>query len=732
MAGGNKRKISTELSLDGERAFKQAISGINKDMAVLGSELGVVTAKFGKNADSMEALTAKQSVYNKQADEQRKKIDVLKSALEESAKAYGENDDRTKNWQISLNRAEADLAKTENTLKDTTRQINDFGKESVDTGKEVEKAGDKAEKSGKDAEKGESGWNKLGDGLAKAGKFAGTAVAALGTAAVGAATAVFGMTANAAAGADEINTLAKQTGLSTETIQKFQFASEQIDVSMDTLTGSMAKLTKNMSSAKDGSKTTKEAFEQLGIQITDNNGELRDNEDVFNDTIKALGRMENETERDAAAMKLFGKSAQDLNPLILGGADALKELGQQAEDAGLILGQDSLDNLNSFSDAMDTFKATLSGSGSLFATAFAGPLAEGVNTVTGYLQQLTSAFSEGGFSAVSDQLGVIATEIITKINETMPKILEFGLGIVTKIVEGLSANLPVLMEGITSMMLMLVDALISMLPELLKMGLEIIVTLAMGIADSLPELIPAIVDTVLMIVDTLISNIDMLVDASIAIIMALAMGLIEALPRLIDKVPVIITNLVTALVNNLPKLIEAGIQLIIALAGGLIKAIPQLISKIPEIITSIVNGFGNYYSKLGDIGKNLMKGVWEGIQSMATWLKDRVTGFFNGLVTGIKNILGIKSPSRVFAGIGENMALGLGAGFDDEMDSVKRKINSSIPTSIDIPANRPGRGGVGGAGATYIYLDSRVLTTATGRKQSTRNQAFSRAVGVPV
>jgi phage-related protein len=224
----------------------------------------------------------------------------------------------------------------------------------------------------------------------------------------------------------------------------------------------------------------------------------------------------------------------------------------------------------------------------------------------------------------------------------------------------------------------------------------------------------------------------MLVDAAIEIVMALAFGIIDALPRLIDKVPVIITKLVTALVNNLPKLIEAGIQLIIALAGGLVKAIPQLISKIPEIITSIVNGFGNYYSKLSDIGKNLMKGVWEGIQSMATWLKDRVTGFFNGLVTGIKNILGIKSPSRVFAGIGENMALGLGAGFDDEMDSVTRKINSSIPTSIDIPANRPGRGGVGGAGATYIYLDSRVLTTATGRKQSTRNQAFSRAVGVPV
>lgn len=733
MAGENKRKIATELSLDGERAFKAAIQGINKDMAVLGSEMSVVTAKFGKNADSMEALTSKQTVYNKQIEEQKRRVDVLKAALEDSAKAYGENSDKTKNWQIALNRAEADLARTENSLRDTTKQIDEFGKESTDSGKEVERAGEKAKKSGDDAQKGEDGWKKFGDRMSKVGEVAGKAIAGLGAAAAGAATAVFGMTAKAAYSADEINTLSKQTGLSTETIQKFQFATEQIDVSMDTLTGSMAKLTRNMSSARDGSKTTKEAFEKLGVQITDNNGELRDNEDVFNDAINALGKMKNETERDALAMKLFGKSAQDLNPLILGGADALKTLGKQAEDAGLILGQDSLDNLNAFSDAMDTFKATLSGSGSLFATAFAGPLAEGVNSVTGYLQQLTTAFTEGGFSAVSDQLGVIATEIITKINDTMPKILEFGLSIVSKIVEGVSANLPVLMEGIMSMMLMLVDTLLGMLPELLKMGLEIIVILAKGIADALPDLIPTIVDTVITIVETLIDNIDMLVDAAIAIIMALADGLIAALPRLIDKAPVIMSKLITAFVNNAPKLIEAGINLIVALAGGLIKAIPQLVSKVPEVVTSMVNGFAGYTFKLVEVGKNLMKGVWEGIQSMATWLRDKVTGFFNGMVTGIKEILGIHSPSRVFGGIGKNMALGLGGGFEDEMRSVKRSINDSIPTSIDIPANMGRRSGSSAwAGGQPIYLDSRLLSTATGRRQSSRNAAFSRAVGVPV
>ena len=109
-----------------------------------------------------------------------------------------------------------------------------------------------------------------------------------------------------------------------------------------------------------------------------------------------------------------------------------------------------------------------------------------------------------------------------------------------------------------------------------------------------------------------------------------------------------------------------------------------------------------------------------------------MTGFFTGIVTSIKDILGIRSPSRVFAGIGKNMALGLGGGFGDEMDAVARQINGSIPTSIDLPANMAGRGGSGWSGGPNIYLDGRLLTTATGRRQSTRNQAFSRAVGVPV
>jgi phage-related protein len=525
--------IGPQIGIEGEKNFKNAVAGINKDMAVLASELGKVTAQFDGNADSMEALTAKQKVYNAQVDEQKKKIETLKDALANSIQKYGEADTKTKNWQISLNKAEAELAKTERSLKDTTDRIDNFGNEAADGGNAIEKAGKKAKGSGYDAEKGNSGWDKLGEGLTKVGKMAGKAVVALGAAVAGAATGVAAMTTKAAQSADEINTLAKQTGLSTEAIQKFQYASELIDVPMDTLTGSMAKLTKNMATASKGTGDANAAFKALGVAIIDSNGELRNNQDVFNDAINALGKMENGTQRDAYAMQIFGKSAQDLNPLILGGADALKTLGDEAEAAGLILSQDSLDDLNSFSDAMDTFKATLSGSGSLFATAFAGPMAKGLNTITGYLQDMSKAFNSGGFGAMSDKLGEILADAINKITENMPKIIELGLNIVKKLVEGISQNIPALMEGATTIMMQLVNALLDMLPELLKMGLEIIKELALGIANALLELIPAIVDTVTAIVDGLLDNIDMLIEAALKIIVALAAGLIQALPKLI-------------------------------------------------------------------------------------------------------------------------------------------------------------------------------------------------------
>lgn len=172
----------------------------------------------------------------------------------------------------------------------------------------------------------------------------------LSTAAAGALTAIGGLAYKTAQNADELNTMAKQTGFATDELQKMQYASDRIDVSMETITGAAARMTKQLGSNED-------KFASLGVATRDVNGNFRSTSDIFYDTVKALSQIQNETERDTAAMDIFGKSANELAGVIDDGGAALKEFGQEAEDAGLIMSQDTLNSLNQVNDEIDKLKA---------------------------------------------------------------------------------------------------------------------------------------------------------------------------------------------------------------------------------------------------------------------------------------------------------------------------------------------------------------------------------------
>ena len=177
-----------------------------------------------------------------------------------------------------------------------------------------------------------------------------------------------------------------------------------------------------------------------------------------------------------------------------------------------------------------------------------------------------------------------------------------------------------------------------------------------------------------LIVDTLMQNLPALLTAGVDLVFALVNGMLDNIDTVIDCVLQLIDVIVDKLIENLPKLVEGGVRLIIGLAGGLIKAIPQLVKNIPAIIAAIVKGLAAGTSQILEVGKNIVRGIWNGISAMGGWIREKVTGFFNGIVDGVKGILGIHSPSKVFAGIGENMALGLGEGWNDEFGAVKKSV----------------------------------------------------------
>ena len=299
-----EEQIKTSIDLTGEKEYRAACNSINSSLREINSEMKLATAEFADNASGAEALTKKQEILQKQLAEQAKKAEAAEEALKKMREAgIDPTDPAYQKMQTNLNNTKAEMAKTEKQIKSTSEEL----------------------KSSK------VNWEAVGETVGKVGKAFGAALAALGAAAVGAASALAGLTVSASNYADDLITQATFTRQTTDDLQKYAYAARFIDVEVNTLTKSMAKNIKSMDSARKGSAAYADAYKKLGVSVTDANGELRNSNDVYWDCIDALGSIQNETERDALAMQLFGKSAQELNSVIEAGSEAFKELGDEAE-----------------------------------------------------------------------------------------------------------------------------------------------------------------------------------------------------------------------------------------------------------------------------------------------------------------------------------------------------------------------------------------------------------------
>lgn len=700
-----------KIGVEGEKEFKRALSDINQSFKVLGSEMKLVESEFGKNENSVQSLTSKNEVLTKQIDAQKDKIETLRKALENASSSFGENDRRTQAWVVQLNNAQAELNGMERELKGNEKALDSVVDEFNAAEKQADQFGDELDKTGKDADLAGSKFEKLGSVVKGVGAAMGVAFAAIGTAAIGAGKALVDMTVEAAAYADEMLTQSTVTGMSVESLQAYSYAADLVDVSMETLTGSMAKQVKSMSNARDGSAKFADAYAKLGISVADSNGQLRDSETVYWETIDALGKISNETERDALAMQIFGKSAQELNPLIAQGSAGIAALTEEAKRMGAVLSEESIGKLGAFDDSVQRLKQGSEAAQRVMGTVLLPQLQTLADDGISLLGDFTSGLVEAGddFDKISEVIGNTVGGLVDMLMENLPRIIQVGMDIVMAIVSSIVENLPTIVdcassivmtllqgliealpaitEGALQLVLTLVQGIIDNLPAIIEAAIQMIVTLALGIAEALPELIPSIVEAILLIVQVLLDNMDKILEAAFAIIKGLTEGLLNALPELIAVLPQIITSIINFITNNLPAIISMGIQLTVQLAAGLIKAIPQLVASLPQIISALVLGLGKAVGAVFEIGKNIVTGLWDGIKSMGTWISDKVSGFFSGIVDGAKDLLGIHSPSTVFAGIGENMGAGIGVGFDQIMTKVSRDMKTSIPTDFIVDTN---------------------------------------------
>lgn len=413
--------INTRFTLSGEKEYKQAISEIGSGMNVLNSEMRKVQSAYAQNTDSVEALSAKNDVLERKISTQTEKIEYLRAALQQSAEKYGEADKRTMQWQTSLNNAEADLNNLNNQFDENKKKIEESSKEMGNLGDVVNgltsKLGIQLPGSMK------SSMNAMGSldasSLALAGGFAAVAAAI-----VKAEKAMISMTKESAAFADNIITLSMQTGQSTQQLQEFAYASELIDVSVDTMQGSLTKLTNNMQDTMNGTGNAKASFDELGVSVTNADGSMRSANDVFYETIDALGKVKNETERDAMSMDIFGRSAQDLNPLIIQGSKTLKAYADEAHNMGYVLDDEALSALGAVDDAYQRLQKTQEGVKNQLAVEFAPYLEEFYGDATQGVKDLGKAIKDSGivdaFGMLLETVGDILNPMSDLSNNRVP------------------------------------------------------------------------------------------------------------------------------------------------------------------------------------------------------------------------------------------------------------------------------------------------------------------------
>jgi phage-related protein len=788
-----------KIGLEGEKEFKKALSEINQSFKVLGSEMKVVSSQFDKNDNSVQALTARNQVLNKEIEAQKQKIETLRAALANAAESFGENDRRTQNWQIQLNNAtaalndmERELDRNNTALDEAEREMDDVADSADDMEEEIDDAGDAADKStGK--------FEKFGSVLKGIGAAMGAVAVAAGAAAVSLGKEVIAAYADYEQLVGGVDTLFKESSqeLQTYAANAYKTAGMSANDYMETVTSFSASLISSLGG------DTEEAVKYADMAITD----MSDNANKMGTDISLIQN----------AYQGFAKQNYTmLDNLKLGYGGTKTEMERLLADAQAISGIEY--DISSYADVVEAIHVIQDSMGVAGATA-----AEAENTISGSINSLQAALQNllvGFGNADADMemlcqnmvdalqnvirnvtpvienmvkvLPTVTDALLTAFADLLPALLDTVTQLFTQLLNTILTLLPQLIPAAVEAIMTIVQALIDNLPLLVDAAVQLVVALVEGIGTALPQLIPAAVQAIVTIVQGLIANLPLILDAALQLIMGLAEGLLTAIPMLIEAlpsiilaivdfiigaipqiieagiqlltslvsalpdiitaivaaIPQIIEGIITAILDSIPQLIQAGIDLLVALiqalpeiittivaaipeiigsivnaligsipqivqAGvqlliSLIKNLPTIIAEIvkavPQIISGLVNALSKGVSQMAQVGGNLVRGLWQGIQSLASWLWNKVSSWISSIWDGICDFFGIASPSKEMGWVGEMLVEGLAGainsngkdavaaaeGMADDINSVMnglaRDMETSIPTDFALDA----------------------------------------------
>ncbi|MBV5335392.1 MAG: hypothetical protein JZU49_06260 [Sulfuricurvum sp.] len=602
--------------------LKAGLTEANRLIRIADTEFKAAAASIGSWADNADGLSAKIKSLTTIVDVQQQKVQALKDQHKAITETYGANSKAAQDLEVVINKETASLNRNTLELGESKTALDQLNNKTEETIKQKENLRKKTEEL-------TSSMNELSK----------KALVALTAAAAAAGAAIMKLMMDSGKFADDLITLSNKTGISVQQLQELDYAARFVDVSVETMTGSMNKMTKTMDAARDAMATGKlndqaQAYQNLGVQITNTDGSLRNNKDVFYEVIDALGKVTNETERDSMSMQIFGKSATELNPLIKAGSVELNRLAAEAHQVGAVVSDEGVVALGDFDDNMESLNAS----------------------------------TKGLMNEAMAQLAPVINDFVTQLKDNMPGIIDAIKGFISFVIE----NGPIIVSLIggiaTGLMAWNVVTMIQGLITMVK-GWQA-ATEGMTLAQALLNIVMA-------------AN-------PVGIIITLIAGLIAGL--------IILWNTNEGFRKAVIKIFD---DIVTTISGAVDKIVNFFKVTLPETLGKVGEWFSN-------IGENIVKGVWEGIKGMTSWFGDQVGGFFGGIVDGAKKFLGIKSPSRVFAGIGENMALGLGQGFNQEMNSVNKAIQNAIPTNINAAVSLNGNSSQTASSTPSITLNQTI------------------------
>lgn len=592
---GNIKGITIEFKGDTTK-LSSALTSIKNDTKNLNSSLKDVDRALKFNPRNTELLAQKQTLLKGKIDATKQRLDAFKQA---QAQMDAAGVDKTSQEYMEVRRniiqAESQVKHFNSELKKVQAALSPLGKLGTkfqETGEKISDAGHK---------------------LAPVSKAAGAVAAGLGAMAVKSGRA-----------ADDINTLSKVSGISTKKLQLYAASADLVDVSVEDMAKAQTKMKKSMFIAAKGTGDAATAFKRLGVSVTDSKGHLRSQDQVFQETIKKLGQMKNETERDALAMQIFGKTATNLNPMI-------KDLGKtygivtetMKKNKIKFIDQSTLDEANKFNDELDKIK--------LLATT--------------------------GFQQVGSKIAAALLPAITKIGSVVGKILGFlanvngkTLALITGIAGGFAILAPVLIvvgglinklglafstlariaPGVSAAMgrffgvfkahpiILVIAALAALAFAIQKSGLT-----ATQISAKIQGIVTRLVTKIPALLNGLISAIIKLLPVMVSGAVTLFNGLVQALPKVLPALVKGAVRLITSVINQLPKMIPALFKAAKALFIAIVKAIPVVAKAVLRALPKIVNAFKNGLARALPV-------VWNAI-------KNKMVGAFSGMLNAAKN-----------------------------------------------------------------------------------------------